>query len=153
MTSERLQHAETATSWGELMAEISRSMVQLYKELYGKGPTKARTYITDDLVVCLLEGGFHRGERALLEHGQEEPVVTHREAVQETMRDRFVELIEQLVERKVVSFISGVDAATETSADLFVLDSPGELTARHEQIAREIPGEASGPDRPRGLHS
>jgi uncharacterized protein YbcI len=71
----------------------------------------------------VLEGGFHRGELALLEHGQEEPVVTQREAVQETMRDRFIELIERLVNRKVVSFIGGVDAATETSADLFVLES------------------------------
>jgi uncharacterized protein YbcI len=125
------QHAHTATPGGELLAEISRSMVQLYKQLYGKGPTKARTYITDDLVVCVLEGGFHRGELALLEHGQEEPVVTQREAVQETLRDRFIELIERLVDRKVVSFISGVDAATETSADLFVLESStDELTGR-----------------------
>jgi uncharacterized protein YbcI len=130
MANNNLQpHAQAVTSAGELLAEISRSMVQLYKELYGKGPTKARTYITDDLVVCVLEGGFHRGERALLEHGQDETVVTQREAVQETMRDRFVELIERLVDRKVVSFISGVDAATETSADLFVLESSAdELT-------------------------
>jgi uncharacterized protein YbcI len=124
MANETQQHAQAVTSAGELLAEISRSMVQLYKELYGKGPTKARTYITGDLVVCVLEGGFHRGERALLEHGQDETVLTQREAVQETMRDRFVELIERLVDRKVVSFISGVDAATETSADLFVLESP-----------------------------
>ena len=129
MANETQQHAQAVTSAGELLAEISRSMVQLYKELYGKGPTKARTYITGDLVVCVLEGGFHRGERALLEHGQDETVLTQREAVQETMRDRFVELIERLVDRKVVSFISGVDAATETSADLFVLESPtDELT-------------------------
>jgi uncharacterized protein YbcI len=116
------QHVRTATPSGELLAEISRSMVQLYKELYGKGPTKARTYMADDLVVCVLEGGFHRSERTLLEHGQEQPVLTQREAVQETMRDRFIELIEQLVDRKVASFISGVDAGTETSADLFVLE-------------------------------
>jgi uncharacterized protein YbcI len=60
-----------------------------------------------------------------------EPVVTQREAVQETMRDRFIELIERLLNRKVVSFISGVDAATETSADLFVLESSAsDLTGR-----------------------
>ena len=105
------------------MAEISRSMVQLYKELYGKGPSKARTYMTDDLVVCVLEGGFHRGELALFERGQQGPVVTQREAVQETMRHRFIELIERLVDREVVSFVSGVDAGTETSADVFVLES------------------------------
>jgi uncharacterized protein YbcI len=107
---------------GELLAEISRSMVQLYKESYGKGPTKARTYMTADLVVCVLEGGFHRAERTLLEHGQEEPVLAQREAVQDMLRDGFVELIERLVGRKVVSFISGVDAATETSAEVFVLE-------------------------------
>jgi uncharacterized protein YbcI len=45
------QHAHTATPAGELLAEISRSMVQLYKQLYGKGPTKARTHLTEDLVV------------------------------------------------------------------------------------------------------
>jgi uncharacterized protein YbcI len=125
------QHVETATPSGELLAEISRSMVQLYKELFGKGPTKARTYMADDLVVCVLEGGFHRSERTLLEHGQAEPVVSQREAVQETMRDRFIERIERVVGRRVVSFVSGVDAATETSADLFVLESStGELTGR-----------------------
>ena len=124
MTSQNLeQDAQTATPPGELLAEISRSMVQLYKELYGKGPSKARTYMTDDLVVCVLEGGFHRGELALFERGQQGPVVTQREAVQETMRHRFIELIERLVDREVVSFVSGVDAGTETSADVFVLES------------------------------
>ena len=121
------QDAQTASLSGELLAEISRSMVHLYKELYGKGPTKARTYMTDDLVVCVLEGGFHRGERALLEHGQEEPVVAQREAVQATMRDRFIEVIERLVDRKVISLISGVDAGTETSAEVFVLESAPDL--------------------------
>jgi uncharacterized protein YbcI len=134
MANESLQPpAGTATPSGELLAEISRSMVQLYKELYGKGPTKARTYLTDDLVVCVLEGGFHRSERTLLEHGQAGPVLSQREAVQGTMRDRFTGLIEQLVGRKVVTFISGVDAATETSADLFVLESStGELAGRSD---------------------
>jgi uncharacterized protein YbcI len=41
---------------GEVHAEISRSMVRLYTECYGKGPTKARTYSSGDLLVCLLEG-------------------------------------------------------------------------------------------------
>jgi uncharacterized protein YbcI len=122
MPNEPLRHAPIAMPPGELLAEISRSMVQLYKESYGKGPTKARTYMTADLVVCVLEGGFHRAERTLLEHGQEEPVLAQREAVQDMLRDGFVELIERLVGRKVVSFISGVDAATETSAEVFVLE-------------------------------
>jgi uncharacterized protein YbcI len=117
---------DAATERGELLAEISRSVVQLHKESFGKGPTKARTYLSDDLLVCVLQGGFHEGERTLLEHGQEEAVVQQREAFKEALRDRFVELIEGLVERKVVTFISGMDTATETSAEVFVLDSTGE---------------------------
>jgi uncharacterized protein YbcI len=129
---EQLQvQPDAATERGELLAEISRSIVQLHKESFGKGPTKARTYLSDDLLVCVLQGGFHEGERTLLEHGQEEAVVQQRDAFQEALRDRFVELIERLVERKVVSFISGMDTATETSAEVFVLESSGESDGDH----------------------
>jgi hypothetical protein len=67
------------------------------------------------------------------------------------MRDRFIELIERLVNRKVVSFISGVDAATETSADLFVLESSAsDLTGRLDPaLSPGAPAEAAEPERPR----
>jgi uncharacterized protein YbcI len=108
-------------SEGELLAEISRSLVQLHKECYGKGPTKARTYASDDLIVSVLEGGFTAGERTLRDHGREDAVVASREAFQDALRQRFIETIENLVGRKVVTFISGVDPNTETSSELFVL--------------------------------
>ena len=96
-------------------------MVQLYKDLYGKGPTKARTYLTGDLVVCLLEGGLLAGERTLRDAGRGNAVVVQREAVQEVLRDRFVQTIEELTGRKVATFISGADLQSETNAELFVL--------------------------------
>jgi uncharacterized protein YbcI len=107
---------------GELSAEISRRMVQLHKEYFGKGPTKARTYITEELVVCVLEGGFSKGERTLVAHGKEDAIVHQREAVQEVVRERFIEIVEELLARNVASFISGVDAVTQTSAEVFVLE-------------------------------
>jgi uncharacterized protein YbcI len=109
---------------GEIFAEISRSLVRLHKECYGKGPTKARTYASGDLVVCILEGGFTAGERTLRAHGREDAVIEQREAFQEALRYRFIETVEELVGRKVVTFISGVDPHSETSAELFVLESP-----------------------------
>ena len=51
---------------GATMAAISRRIVHLLKEYYGKGPTKARTYHWGELVVVLLSGGFTRAEKTLL---------------------------------------------------------------------------------------
>jgi uncharacterized protein YbcI len=121
---------------GELLADISRAMVQLYKECYGKGPTKARTYISGDLIVCLLEGGFMKGERTLRDAGRGNAVTEQREALQGVLRKRFVDTIEQLVGRKVITYISGVDLDTETNAEVFVL-GPLELKTgdEHEALA------------------
>jgi uncharacterized protein YbcI len=108
---------------GELLAEISRTLVLLYKDFYGKGPTKARTYVSGDLVVCLLQGGFLPGERTLRDAGRGDAVSDQRDAMQEVLRERFTGAIEELTGRKVITFISGVDLQTETSAELFLLES------------------------------
>jgi uncharacterized protein YbcI len=115
--------ADTAGS-GEQLGVISRALVQLYKDCYGKGPTKARTSIAGDLVVCLLEGGFLTGEKTLLDAGRGASVSDGRAAVQEILRQRFVDTIEDITGRKVITYISGVDLQSETTAELFVLEPP-----------------------------
>jgi uncharacterized protein YbcI len=109
-------------SSGEKLGEISRALVQLYKDGYGKGPTKARTYMAGDLVVCLLRGGFLQGEKTLRDAGRGAAVSDNREALQEVLRQQFIDTIEDITERKVITFISGVDVKTETNAELFVLE-------------------------------
>ena len=123
----------TASS-GEELGDVSRALVQLYKDYYGKGPTRARTYITGDLVVCLLEGGFLKGERTLRDAGRGAVVSDNREALQEVLRQRFIDTIEDITARKVITFISGVDVHTETNAELFVLE-PLELETGDEHQA------------------
>ena len=107
--------------FGEQLRDISDALVQLYKDCYGKGPTKARTYMDGDLVVCLLQGGFLKSEKALRDAGRGEAVSDNRGALQEVLRQRFIDVIEGITERKVITFISGVDVQTETNAELFVL--------------------------------
>ena len=55
---------------GTALTAISDGMVKLLKEYYGVGPTQAKTYYHDDLVVCLMRGGFTRVEQTLLEGGR-----------------------------------------------------------------------------------
>ena len=55
-------------------AEISNAMVGLMKDFYGKGPTKAKTFLNDNYVFCVMEGGLTRNEETLIERGHEDLV-------------------------------------------------------------------------------
>ena len=100
---------------------ISNGLVGLLKEFYGVGPTQAKTYYYDDLVVCLLRGGFTRVERTLLEGGRTSAVIEQRMAFQEVMRDRFTEVIERETGRSVVGFMSGNQQDPDMICEVFVL--------------------------------
>jgi uncharacterized protein YbcI len=55
--------AEEADRPESVLAEISRQMVKLYKEQFGRGPTKARTdFAGPDTVICTLEQSFTLAE-------------------------------------------------------------------------------------------
>ena len=76
-------------SHGEILTAISDGMVALLKEYYGVGPTQTKTYYHDDLVVCVLRGGFTRVEQTLLDGDRGRAVIEQRMAFQEVMRQRF----------------------------------------------------------------
>jgi uncharacterized protein YbcI len=110
---------------GELLTNISNSLVRLHKEYYGKGPTKTKTYIVDDTVLCILRGGFTPVETTLIASGREAAVREIRHAFQNAMRDRFVAVIETALNRKVIAYLSQVNTVPEVSIEVFVLE-PGD---------------------------
>ena len=116
---------------GAVRTAISDGMVALLKDYYGVGPTQAKTYHHDDLVVCLMRGGFTRVERTLLEGGRTAAVIQQRMEFQEVMRDRFVAVIEDATGRQVVGFMSGNQQDPDMICEVFVL-APTELVERRE---------------------
>ena len=114
------------TTHGEVLTAISDGIVALLKEYYGRGPTQAKTYYHDDLVVCVLRGGFTRVEQTLLDGGRGRAVIEQRVAFQEVMRDRFVAVIEHATGRPVVGFMSGNQQDPDMICEVFVL-SPSDL--------------------------
>ncbi|HEX8648437.1 MAG TPA: DUF2294 domain-containing protein [Thermoleophilaceae bacterium] len=114
------------------LANVSRRLVQLHKEYYGKGPTKAKTYLHDDLVVVILRGGFTRVEETLLREGRGDAVIEQRMEFQEVMRERFTEVIQEELGREVVAFMSGSHQDPDLIAEVFVLD-PTEMTHDERQ--------------------
>jgi uncharacterized protein YbcI len=107
---------------GELGASISRAVVRLLSEQTGRGPTKARTTIDQDLVVVLLHDGMTQAERSLAEAGREAEVLLIRRTFQETMRPAMVSAVESLTERRVVTFMSANALDPDAAAEVFVLD-------------------------------
>ena len=99
-------------------------MVQLHKEFYGRGPTKAKTYITDDLVVILLRGEFSRVEETLLQEGRGDSVIQQRMDFQDVMEDRFKQVIQEETGREVIAMMSGSHQHPDLIAEMFVLDRP-----------------------------
>jgi len=116
---------------GEILTAISDGLVSLLKEFYGRGPTRAKTYYDDDLVVCLLRGGFTRVEKTLLEGGRSRAVIEQRMAFQEVMRERFGGVIERATGRRVFGFMSGNQQDPDMICEVFIL-APSDLVASDE---------------------
>ena len=104
-----------------MLTAISDGMVALLKEFYGRGPTRAKSYYEDDLVVCVLRGGFSRVEETLLEGGRGPAVIQQRMEFQELMRDRFEAVIEGATGRKVIGFMSGNQQHPDMMCEVFIL--------------------------------
>jgi uncharacterized protein YbcI len=120
MASEEPVSAAAAAN-GPLAAEISRRMVRLIGEYTGRGPTRARTYVHGNLVVCLLADTLTKGERTLAEHGAEDSVIDTRRTYQQLMRDDANAMVELLVGRKVIAFFSDHHIDPDMAIEAFVL--------------------------------
>jgi uncharacterized protein YbcI len=107
---------------GAMLATISNTIVGLYKTFYGKGPTKARSYYLDDMVVCVLRGGLTRAELTLARSGRSDAVTRQRQEFQAAVRDEFVTAIEAIVGRPVTAFMSTTHIDPEVSVEIFMLD-------------------------------
>jgi uncharacterized protein YbcI len=118
---------------GEMRAMISKEIVRLQAEYYGKGPTKAKTYIVDDLVVVVLEESFTRAEKTLAERGEREAIQHIRRRFQQAMADSFTSVVEQATGRKVRVFLSETDIEQDVSVETFLLaDARTDMTGFEE---------------------
>ncbi|MBA3745997.1 MAG: DUF2294 family protein [Solirubrobacterales bacterium] len=111
----------TESTHGDVLTAISDGMVALLKEFYGRGPTRAKSYYQDDLVVCLLRGGFSTVEKTLLEGGRGAAVIQQRMEFQDLMRDRFEAVIKTATGRDVIGFMSGNQQGPDIMCEVFIL--------------------------------
>ena len=109
---------------GPLSLAISNAVVGLLREYTGRGPTKARTTIRENVVVVLLEQTLTKGEQSLVTKGREDKVLEIRHEFQNAMRQECSEKVAELTGREVSAFLSANHIDPDIGAEIFVLDGP-----------------------------
>src|ERR1700709_1305982 len=102
------------------LADLSREMVRLYKEQFGRGPTRARSdFAGPDLIVCTLEDTLTPAEKRMAQMGDHQRLRDLRLYFQHATESQFCEIIERALGRKVRAFISGMETNKTAAAQVF----------------------------------
>jgi uncharacterized protein YbcI len=105
------------------LLEISNLMVRLYKELFGRGPTKARSNLAGrDILICTLEDSLTVAERKMVEMGEYQRLRDTRMYFQHASEDEFIAAVERTFHRKVRSFVSGMDVKKDVAIEVFYFE-------------------------------
>ncbi len=127
MSTDVKQFAEDADPRASALVEVSNAMVGLYKDQFGRGPTKAKSHWAgSDVLVCLLEDTLTPAERNLVMMGEHQRLRDTRAFFQYATVREFCEPVERITGRKVRSFLSATDTEADgLSTEMFVLHSQG----------------------------
>ena len=109
---------------GKLLSEITNRIVSFMREHYGRGPIKAKTYVLDNLIVCVLSNGFTAIERTMMTGGEPDRVLDMRRDFQRLMKERYTAMVEELTGRKVLAFLSQAHVEPDLTIEVFLMDGP-----------------------------
>jgi len=113
-----------AQTRGDVQGAISNAVVGLMHDYTGRGPTRARTTIVDDLVVVVLRDALLKAEQTLVDGGQSQMVLELRRAFQGAMKDDLTATIASLTGRKVIAFMSANHVDPDMAVEIFMLEPP-----------------------------
>lgn len=106
---------------------VSNAMVKIYKEHFGRGPTKTHTaFAGPDMLICTLQDSLTPAERNLVKLGEHARLREARMFFQHSTESEFREAVETITGRKVRAFVSGIDAEHDVSSEIFYLEPQAE---------------------------
>jgi len=125
-------------SGGQVLARLSNEMVRAQKKYFGKGPTSAKSYMLDDLLIIVMRGGMTTAEHTMVEFDQEERVRSFRQTFENEMTDRLTSKVEEITGRKVLSHQSQIMFNPDLVVEIFVFEDASDVVGS--------PGRADGDD-------
>ncbi len=108
----------------ELLAAVTETMVALHERYHHRKPATAKTLLLDgELLASILEGVYTDVEKTMIEL-QHTAVVKHTRGTFHTAtQHKYIDAIEQLSGREVLTFISDHHVGPDIEIKLFVLDA------------------------------
>ena len=109
-----------------LLARLSTEMVRAQKDFFGKGPTKAKSYFLDDMLVIVMQGGMTTAEKTMLGFGEADKVRDFRQTFENQMAERLTGMVEELTGRKVLTYQSQIMFDPDRVVEMFIFDDDTE---------------------------
>jgi uncharacterized protein YbcI len=105
------------------VVQLSNEMVRIYKEIFGRGPTRARAdWAGPDTLLCTLEDSLTQAERKMAELGEHQRLREMRTFFQHVCEANFRESVERITGRKIRAFVSGIDTDVDVSSEVFYFE-------------------------------
>ncbi|MDQ6835005.1 MAG: DUF2294 domain-containing protein [Actinomycetota bacterium] len=124
-----------------LTAAISNSLVSLLHRYTGRGPTRARTTIGENLIVCVMGATLTKGEQSLVQDGKAEVVLHSRRAFQDTLQAEAISAVQGLSGRRVVAFMSNNHIDPDLAVEVFILEpAKSEILEDHRVDGHRLDG-------------
>jgi uncharacterized protein YbcI len=109
----------------EVSGRLSTTIVQRYRDRFGRGPTEARAYIGRDYALVILSSAQTDVERSLVAEGEVDAVELLRRRVRQLGAQEFCAATEEIVGRKVLAMLGDHNAVANTTALVFLLEPEG----------------------------
>jgi uncharacterized protein YbcI len=119
-------------------ARVSHAVVRAIKDLYGRGPTHAKTYLCDEYVFCVMSGGLSRDEETMIRAGQQDVVRDYRLRFQAVIAPELMRRVEDVLGRKVINYHSQILFDPDRMIEIFMID-PAEPQRSALSSARDEP--------------
>jgi uncharacterized protein YbcI len=119
MAATRSQNGKSRTR-GEIEAEMTQAIVNFEKEYLGRGPSDARSFFVNNMILIRLRGVLTPAERKVAESREGQALVKEtRRLLFENSRPIIEGLVEKIVGCQVVSL--HIDVSTKTGERVIVL--------------------------------
>lgn len=109
---------------GSLPMALSNAIVGCLRDYTGRGPSRARTTIRDNVILIMLEQTLTKGERSLVSKGRGDKVLALRQDYQDAMREESSTIVAGLTGRRVIAMMSANHIDPDLGAEIYVLDGP-----------------------------
>ena len=107
----------------KIETELSEAFIKFQRELIGRGPQEAKTYIIEDMIILRFKGVLTIEEKHLVTHSTGKGLVKKmRQVLREMYSKEFEGIVEKYTGCKVLSSHSDISTNTGERIEVFVMD-------------------------------